>query len=137
MLASQYKSNERINVLNNVMTNWCMAFTEGTAIGVWLVEHNYKRIAIYGMGISGEILFKQLSSNKEINVVCGIDRNKDIKISGLEMYSIENEIPQVDIVVVTAVYSFEQIKADIEMKCKCKVISLDYLVDEMCVKCFD
>jgi FlaA1/EpsC-like NDP-sugar epimerase len=112
-----------------------MANTENVNIYGWLIEHNYKKIAIYGMGINGEILFKQLSKNKDINVVCGIDRNKNIKISGLEMYSMDDEIPQIDIVIVTAMNSFEEIKADIEMKCKCKVVSLDYLVDEMCAKC--
>lgn len=133
LLVKQEKALERNRILCNVVNNWCMCITEGKDISIWLERHNYKKIAIYGMGICGEILYKQLSKNSQISVLYGIDRKKDIKIEGIDIWTLDDELQRVDIVIVTAIASFEGIKADIENKCRCKVICLDYLIDEMCI----
>ncbi len=92
-------------------------------------QHGYNRIAIYGFGILGEILFKMVKGSK-IKVMYGIDNeikcDMDIKI-----YSIDDKLEKVDAIIVTAVFAFEEIEKRLERTVLCPIISLENIISDI------
>lgn len=78
----------------------------------WLKNHNIKKIAIYGMGRIGNWVWNLLK-NSEINVVCGLDRRKDEIETDLKINGIDSLSEEVDAILVTPYYLYEDIYKDI------------------------
>lgn len=92
--------------------------------------HGYTRVGVYGMSYLGDCLVEVLRK-QGIKVVYGIDRNAEkIYNPYIPIYHLEDELPSVDIIVVTAVISYQQIKRDLEnvVKGAEDIISLEHLL---------
>lgn len=85
-------------------------------INEYMKQNGYKRICVYGMSHLGDCLVKILKENG-IEVVCGIDKNADNLFSPyLPVRSLEDNFPAADLIIVTAIMYFEQIKSELETK---------------------
>jgi len=96
----------------------------------YVKEHGYKRVGIYGMSYLGDCLVDTLYKGK-IEIVYGIDRNAEkIYNPYIPVYHIEDELPDVDLIIVTAIASYPQIKHELEMKMKgiADIVSLEYIL---------
>ena len=72
-------------------------------------------------------LWEELSYNSEIEVLYAID--KRIKIHPtLRIYSLEDELPEVDVIVVSVNYTFEEVRQMLEKKANAMVISIDEVI---------
>ena len=92
----------------------------------YLVKMGYYNIAIYGYGMFGKHLVCQL--NKEnIRIKYIIDRQKDKKTKDIKLYTLDDQFPEVDCVVVTVLYDYERIEQALKTKLTCDVISIDML----------
>lgn len=136
LLKQSYHQSEKFRILFDLTVEWLSGNVTGKNISNWIIENGYNTMAIYGMGSLGEILFFSLCKNKNIHIKYGLDQKKSIKIEGLNIYSLEDQLEQVDLVVVTVVTLYEDIKNEISQKTDfpCKVISLLQLVEEMYIK---
>ena len=67
--------------------------------------------------------------NTQINIVFGIDRFIDKKSGNIPVYSIEDELPKADTIIVTATYDFDNIYNKLSDKGIDKIISLDEVID--------
>lgn len=81
------------------------------------IEKNQgKSIGIYGMSYLGDCLQKTFRKGG-MTKIYGIDRNASrLYNPDIEIYSMENELPDADIIIITAFIYFESIKRDLEMK---------------------
>lgn len=108
---------------------WKEKCIEGKNISNYFIQNNYCSVAIYGMGPMGESLCLELVHDG-ICVNCAIDRAQYRKFAGIQVYNNVDDIPSVDIVVVTTIASYQEIKRDIADKVKCRVVSLyDIIAD--------
>lgn len=107
-----------------MMNQWIKAKQNGKDLSKYLLQNEYKDIAVYGVSYVGETLVNELK-NTEINVIYGIDQNADIDCNGIEVVSLENELKKVDAVVVTAITSFDEIKEKLSVKLECPILSLE------------
>ena len=82
------------------------------------------------MGELGNHLYEELK-NSSIQVKYAIDKNVDSTFSDLEVCSLEDELEDVDVVVVTAVFAFDEIVDEISDRVNCPVISLEDVVYEL------
>ena len=94
----------------------------------YLKMKGFYKIVIYGMGVYGKTLFQTLE-NTDIHVLCGIDKRKDIKDIPLPIMSLYEEklsdfIEKADVIVVSAVFAFREIKDNIGKQYKIKIVSL-------------
>ena len=82
------------------------------------------------MSYAGETLIEEL---KETNVeaVYGIDKNADNIYVDISMYTIEENLPPVDAVVVTAITFFDEIEKKLSEKLECPIISLEDILYEV------
>lgn len=79
-------------------------------------DKGHKRIAIYGMSYLGDCLEHVLVKNG-IGAVYGIDKNADkLYNPHIPIYSMENDLSEVDLIIVTTVVCGEEIKRELEAK---------------------
>ncbi len=107
-----------------MMNQWIKAKQNGKDLSKYLLQNEYKDIAVYGVSYAGEALVNELKDT-EINVIYGIDQNADIDCDGIEVVSLENELKKVDAVVVTAITFYDEIKKKLSVKLECPILSLE------------
>ena len=106
---------------------------KGTA--EYFEKNGYQKIAIYGMNYIGSRLYDELVESP-IEVLFGIDQNaKKIvhEIPVLELEEAKDMLKNVDVVVVTAISAFEEIKKAIEKECDTPVVSMKDVLIEACI----
>ena len=94
-------------------------------IADYFVKHEYNRVIIYGMGILGQPLLSQL--NGMVEVVCAIDRRKINDVS-IPVIGINDEIPEADVIVITAVSEIDQIKEQLEKVTDCRIVTIKEVI---------
>lgn len=110
-----------------LLVAWLSIRQENRNLENWFVKRGYKHIAIYGMKELGECLYEELRiSSVKVDYV--IDKKTERIYTEVEVYKPENILPEVDIIVVTAISFFEEIKADLKDKIKCDIVSLEDVV---------
>lgn len=96
----------------------------------YLHKNEYKKIGIYGMSYLGDTL-QEILRNRGFEIVYGIDKNADkIYNQNVPIYTLDDELSRVDLIIVTVIDGYEQIKHELEIKFKHKVeiISLDIIL---------
>ncbi|MBD5462839.1 MAG: glycosyltransferase [Lachnospiraceae bacterium] len=101
----------------------------GLKIDAVLDKMNIKTIAIYGCDNLGKVIFNALVGS-EIEIKYGIDRNPQNNYieEQMEIYTLEDELPLVDAIVVTAITFFEEIRDELSELTDMRVISLEELI---------
>ena len=133
LMKQSYRQTEKFRVFFELVAEWFTGEMSGKRISDWISARGYKTVAIYGMGTLGELTYLNLCKNKEICIKYGLDKNTSIKTTGMEIYNLDNCPEQVDLIIVTAVTAYEEIKKEISQKIgfECAIISLLQLVEEM------
>ncbi|NBH14510.1 hypothetical protein D3Z36_10075 [Lachnospiraceae bacterium] len=90
----------------SVLSNWLFTLEHQLEIAQWLLQHNYKRVGIYGFGVLGKHLLAQLLQKMEF--LCCIDRDaRSLKLD-VPVF-LPDEIPQLDLLVITNVHIYNEI----------------------------
>ena len=126
-LKKNQENAEKFHMLFKMMNQWVDVKQKGINLSKFFEENGYKKIAIYGMATVGETFFNELTGTG-IEVVYGIDRNKTGVAAGVPMYSPDDELPDADVIVVSAISYFDEIATMLEEKTDCPVISLEDVV---------
>lgn len=114
-----------------VMNRWIRVKQEDKKVAEYLRDNGYKTIAIYGLSYIGMSLLYDLR-NSEIEVKYGIDNAiKKIRQGELNIYSAEEELPNVDAIIVTSIFHFKEIKDTLCNKVPYEVISLEDILYEL------
>ena len=134
------RSGEKINDFRNLsdkhlalylmMNQWVKVKQEGKNLASYFEKNGYKKIAIYGMRYVGETLLSELKGT-EVQVAYAIDRNADIIYSDIDVFTVDDELEQVDAIVVTAITFFDDIKENLSDKVSCPIISLEDILYEV------
>ncbi len=110
-----------------ILDEWLCLKEEQIPLEKYFQENEIDSIAIYGMGMLGKHLLKELEKSS-IKIKYGIDRAIKVVSEGIKMYSPSENLPEVDAIVVTATYDFYEIKAKLQINNTCKIISLEDIV---------
>ena len=124
------KKEERLNKFIKyfaLLDRWLWLKLQNKNISIYFEEQGYHSIAIYGMGEIGNRLFEELSRFSSIKVEYAVDKNEK-KFQAVPILSLEDELPNVDVVVVTNNYIFEQIYEILKKKTTCPIVSIDDVV---------
>lgn len=132
-----YKKNkvimEKENKINKfrsyycLLNQWLALKEEGKKLESYFINNKYKTIAIYGMGELGTRLYNELK-NSSIEVLYAIDKNATSIYSDLKIYGPNDKLDTVDVIVVTAIFAFDDIVNDLNKISHCPVISLEDVV---------
>lgn len=114
-----------------LMNQWVKVKQDGKNLSSYFEKQGYKKIAIYGMSYVGETLLEELKG-MDIEVAYAIDRNADTISTDVDIFTMEDDLEEVDAIVVTAITFFNEIEITLSEKVSCPIISLeDILYEEL------
>ena len=113
-----------------MFNQWLIDKQEGKNLASFFEDNGYKSIAVYGMSYLGERFVDELKGS-EIEVKYAIDKNADNIYADVEVKLPSDNLPEVDAVVVTAVYFFDEIESELIELVDCPVISLEDVLFEV------
>lgn len=126
-IAKATSEGERYFHMFLVMNRWVQNQNQNKKISKYLSNKGFSNIAIYGMGAIGKTLYAELRDTS-VKVAYAIDRNAESMYAECDVFSLRDELQQVDAVIVTTLMDFEEIKKDITQKMECKIISVEEIV---------
>lgn len=110
------------------MNHWMKIKQDGKNLSSYFNKYGYKKIAIYGMSYMGETLLNELRDSG-IKISYGIDR-KEI-YTYIDVIPIDGPLSDVDIIVVTAITFFDEIREILCRKVTCPIVSLEDILYEV------
>lgn len=103
----------------------------GHTIGNYLKEYNIQTVAIYGMGYVGFRLYDELKQAGAV-VKYGIDQNAErIRMQEIDILYPDEELPEVDAIIVTATFFYEDIEKNLSRQVSAKIYSLKEILYEI------
>lgn len=113
-----------------VYDEWLKVRQDGRSLVQYFEKKGYKNIAIYGMSYLGESLVRELQAS-DVKVQYGIDKNAENIYSSVEVMNLSDDLPEVDAIVVSAVFFFDEIVEELADRVDCPIISLEDIVYEV------
>lgn len=93
-----------------------------------LHKRGYRTVAVYGMGMLGNHLVKELELENLV-LSYGIDKRKESKRYSFPIYSLDDDLPEVDVIVISISYAYEEIEREIHNKMSCDIIDIACLLE--------
>lgn len=124
------RERNRLMVNIELLNRWLYLKIKGKSLCGYLLERNIRRVAIYGMADLGTRLYEELT-NDGILVKYGIDQNPykvDVRNTLLIVDAKGEFDPDIDMVIVTPMLYFDEIKELISSKISCPVMSIKDLI---------
>ena len=110
-----------------VLLQWLKNYQLGKKIAIYLKQQGINTVAIYGMKELGECLYDELKGS-DICVKYVIDKAADQIFAECKIVTPDSELDEVDMVIVTAIHYYEDIKKNLLNKNVRVVISLSDLL---------
>ena len=93
-------------------------------------KNNIQTIAIYGYHFLGQRLYEELSGGT-LKVKYVIDRNSTLYEASIPFVSLNEELENVDAIVITPIFEYYEIKAVLEKKIDCIILSIEDVINGM------
>ena len=109
--------------INESLNKWLELKQNYRELMTYFLNNGYKSVAIYGMGDLGKKLFFELI-NEGVDVLYTIDKNigaDDV----YKMVPLTEKLPQADVMVVTAVSSFDDIYLDLKSRFDGEIVNIE------------
>ncbi len=110
-----------------MLNRWLVLKLNNEKIETYFLNNGYKKLAIYGMGEMGNRLLEDLTGS-DVEIVYGIDKNISGVISKLEVFQPDEDFPEADVIVVTAVFDYDEIQKNLSSKCNINIISIEDVI---------
>lgn len=121
------EENIKFKEFNELLLMWLQDYQDGRKVVDFFHKNGYKSMAIYGFGDLGYALADELEGS-DIEVKYVIDRAPDFVYTELEVYKPDDSLPNVDVVVVTAIHYYDEIKSYMEHRVSCPIVSLETVI---------
>lgn len=108
-----------------VLVRWIQLHNEGKRITEYLIDHGYKKVAIYGMKELGQCLFDEINASDNVCVGAIIDKNENFEYGGLKTVSPDADLGDIDVVIITAIHYYGEIEDYLSDKVECPIISIE------------
>lgn len=129
-IQSLVEGHAKVHELYMAFDQWLRIRQEGKTLVEYFIKNNYKTVAIYGMKELGERLYDELQ-NSGVTVQYIIDKNADIIYTDVDVVTPDDDLAPVDVIVVTAIYYFDEIEEMLSGKVDYPVISLEDILYEV------
>lgn len=120
----------KVHELYMAFDQWLRIRQEGKTLVDFFERNHYKTVAIYGMKELGERLYDELEGTG-VTVKYIIDRNADTIYADVDVVTPDDELEPVDVIVVTAIYYFDEIESMLSEKVDYPVVSLEDILYEV------
>lgn len=120
----QKENSDKHLALYLMMNQWVKVKQAGKSIPNFLLEKGYSKIAIYGMNYVGETLYDELRDSG-LEIAYAIDKNADEIYAEIDVISPNTELDQVDAIIVTPIFFFDEIEEMLSGKTDADIICME------------
>lgn len=120
----------KVHELYMAFDQWLRVRQEGKTLVEYFERQGYKTVAIYGMKELGERLYDELQGSG-ITVKYIIDKNADSIYADVEVVTPDEKLEPVDVIVVTAIYYYDEIEEMLSDKVDYPIVSLEDILYEV------
>lgn len=113
-----------------LMNQWVQVKQDGKSLDSYFEKYEYKKIAVYGMNFVGQTLCKELEGS-HIQISYAIDKNAENIYADFDVVTLEDNLEDVDAVIVTPIYYFDEIEEQLASKMSCPIISMEDILYEV------
>ena len=110
-----------------LFNQWMVTKQEGKSIAEYLQKSGIRTVAIYGMSYVGERLYDELKDT-DIEIKYVIDMQVKDGFEETDIFTLEDDLPEVDLIIVTAVFFYYEIEKSIHNVCDYEVVSLEEIL---------
>lgn len=128
-LNMEQKTTRKDDAILKAYAHWLERKQRGESLTDYFEKMGYQKIAIYGMHYLGESLLSELKDSS-VEVVCAIDKHAELRYTEIPLYKPEDKVPEVDAVVVTAFFFFDEIEEILTDKVDCPIVSIEDIIYE-------
>lgn len=127
-LINDYKKRMERNLSNMLLYNdWLEFIYSGGCIEQYFYMHEYRKIMIYGNGYIGNRLVQALTDT-DIEITAVMDKaalyDKEELVIG-----IDSEIPDVDCIVITPVFYYDEILGALRERTRIPIVSIQKIIE--------
>lgn len=113
-----------------VLDQWLTGYRAGLRVEHFFQKYKYETIAIYGMGILGRQLRDELKGS-DIKILYYMDRAVILREMGIKKVSVNDELPEVDAIVVTATKDFDEIYDVLRKKTAAAIVNVGEIFEDL------
>lgn len=113
----------------NMLNQWLVLKQEGKSLEKYFTDNGFKTIAIYGMGEMGNRLYDELKGTS-VTVKYAVDKNAASTYSELDVIDPNDDYEEVDAIIVSAIFAFDEIEEMLSDKVDFPIVSLEDVVYE-------
>lgn len=114
----------------NMLNQWLVLKQEGKSLEKYFTDNGFKTIAIYGMGEMGNRLYDELKGTS-VTVKYAVDKNAASTYSELDVIDPDDDYEEVDAIIVSAIFAFDEIEEMLSDKVDFPIVSLEDVVYEV------
>lgn len=111
-----------------VLDLWVGMLEKGNTPVSYLKKAGYNSVAVYGYGMLGKHLVYQLQK-EGFSVKYVIDRQIEKQADGMPLYPLQEGLPEVDAVIVTVLYDYDNIMSELKKIVDADVLPIDKLFE--------
>lgn len=111
----------------HLLEQWMVILENGISFKEYFKKNNYQNLAIYGFGAIGRHFYNQLTGAFDIRYI--IDKSVNISSFGIPFYRPDDQLPKVDVIIVTVINEYKQIYFDLKKEFKGDIVSLSEVID--------
>lgn len=112
-----------------MMNQWLILKQEGKSLEKYFIERGYGTIGVYGIGIYGRHLIRELSDGS-VKILYGIDQKEMKPYKGIKIVHLDEHLSKVDVIVNTVIQDHEKIKMQLSSIFSSPIICLEDVVFE-------
>lgn len=128
-MINDYRWRMKRNLSNMMLFNdWLHFIYTGGSFEEYFLNQGYKNIMIYGNGNIGKRFLEALSKT-EIEVAAIMDKQINSLYENEKMIGIESNIPNVDCIVVTPVYYYQEIYEMLKKRTGIPIVSIQDILE--------
>lgn len=129
-LTKESRRGDKYTFLFKKCCNWIKCYQNNKNIKEYFDKHNISEVAIYGMGEVGACFYNAVRE-AGVSIKYVVDRDNRKWSDKCDLYAPEDDLPGVELLVVTAMYDFEEIKNNLKDRIQTNIVSLAEVIDEL------
>lgn len=118
----------KYSYFTRLFDKWLCLKENGGTLQTYFENKGYNHIALYGLGMAGNHLLAELEKS-QVEIIYGIDRLGDKFKLAFPVYTLDEELPEADVIVVSVTYDFDNIYKSLKQKFAGSIVSLEEIVD--------